>query len=428
FVALGASLLVHAHLRAFDSSSRQTDAAELVQGVLCDVEATGRGQKTALAEAQARCYDVKLARSDALFSAVRTDDGKTNLTVPLAAGHGVVRFETARLNPETSVYLALSLLAIVIAAAMGWRIGEAFADDVALAEHELSATGVADVMRGDLVRRDARFASVAALLTAVGDLGTVFREFAMAQQGAIRARASTERMRGRFLASMSHDLKAPLNAILGFAGLLSHGALTDGQRESVTIIEQRGRELSYLIATILDAARIEAGEMTVSPSPTRVGDVVMPAVLDARELTGDGHVDIVGEIQPGVPRVLVDPARLIQALTAIILVAARFADRGHVLVRAGMPSSGDHLHVDIDVAGRQLEPADQEKIFDAFKHPDRARQHGSLGLGPSLARAIVELHGGAIDVESTPSGAMVFRVWIPSERPQPPGESPAPAL
>ncbi|MGH7270609.1 MAG: hypothetical protein ACREJ3_09275, partial [Polyangiaceae bacterium] len=69
FVALGASLLVHAHLRAFDSSSRQTDAAELVQGVLCDVEATGPGQKTALAEAQARGYDVKLSREDALFSA-----------------------------------------------------------------------------------------------------------------------------------------------------------------------------------------------------------------------------------------------------------------------------------------------------------------------------------------------------------------------
>ena len=92
-------------------------------------------------------------------------------------------------------------------------------------------------------------------------------------------------MRGLFLASMSHDLKAPLNAILGFAGLVSRGPLTDGQRESVAIIEQRGLELLYLIDTILDAARVEAGELTVSPERTRVGDVVMPAVLDARELT-----------------------------------------------------------------------------------------------------------------------------------------------
>ena len=121
---------------------------------------------------------------------------------------------------------------------------------------------------------------------------------------------------------------------------MSRGTLTDGQRESVVIIEQRGRELLYLIDTILDAARVEAGELTVSPEWTRVGDVVMPAVLDARELTAGMDVDITGEIQPGVPRILVDATRLTQALTAIILVASRFAEKGHVVVRAAMPAEG----------------------------------------------------------------------------------------
>ena len=177
-----------------------------------------------------------------------------------------------------------------------------------------------------------------------------------------------------------------------------------------------GAELLYLVDTILDAARVEAGELTVSPERTRVGDVVMPAVLDARDLTVGMNVEIVGEIQPGVPQALADPARLIQALTAIILVAARFAERGHVVVRASMPAGGDQLRIDVDVTGRSIAPADQEKIFDAFKHADRARRHGSLGLGPSLARAIVELHGGAIDIETTPAGGTVFHVWVPSER------------
>ena len=84
---------------------------------------------------------------------------------------------------------------------------------------------------------------------------------------------------------MSHDLKAPLNAILGFAELVSRGPLSDGQRESVTIIEQRGRELLHLVDTILDAARVEAGALTVSPEWTHAGDVVMQAILGARELT-----------------------------------------------------------------------------------------------------------------------------------------------
>jgi signal transduction histidine kinase len=416
FVALGASLLVHAHLRAFDTSSRQNDAAELVQGVLDPVDGDVRGRKHAIDAAQAYGFDVELFRSDALFSATRTDEGQTKLAVPVSDGHAVVRFETARVSPGTTVYLGLALIAIAIAGMLGWRTGGAFSDDVGLAEHGLEAIGVADVLRGARIVGDARFQSVAALMNATDKLGGVFREFASAQQRAIDARTSTERMRGLFLASMSHDLKAPLNAILGFAGLVSRGTLSEGQRESVAIIEQRGVELLYLIDTILDAARVEAGELTVSPERTRVGDVVMPAVLDARELTVGMNVEIVGEIQPGVPQALADPARLIQALTAIILVAARFAERGHVVVRASMPAGGDQLRIDVDVTGRSIAPADQEKIFDAFKHADRARRHGSLGLGPSLARAIVELHGGAIDVETTPAGGTVFHVWVPSER------------
>jgi signal transduction histidine kinase len=416
FVALGASQLVHAHLRAFDTSSREDDAAELVQGVFDTVEGDARGRKAAVDAALRHGFDVNVSRSSALFAVTRDDEGHTRMSVPLSDGHAVVRFETVRGVAGAGLYLACALVAVAIAWAAGGRIGRAFADDVALATRELEATGVADVLRGGRIHGDARFQSVAELLRAADEMGGVFREFASAQKRAIDARAATERMRGLFLASMSHDLKAPLNAILGFADLVSRGNLTDGQRESVVIIEQRGRELLYLIDTILDAARVEAGELTVSPEWTRVGDVVMPAVLDARELTAGMHVGITGEIQPGVPRILVDPTRLTQGLTAIILVAARFAEKGHVVVRAAMPAKGEQMRIDVEVTGRGISAADREKIFDAFKHADRARRHGSLGLGPSLARAIVELHGGGIDVDTTEAGGTVFHVWVPSER------------
>jgi signal transduction histidine kinase len=416
FVALGASQLVHAHLRAFETSSREVDAAELAQGVFDTVEGDPRGRKAAIDAAHLHGFDVDVSRSSALFGLVRDDEGQTRLAVPLSDGHAVVRFETARPSAGVGLYLALALVAVVIAWAVGGRVGGAFADDVALATRELEASGVAEVLRGGRIRGDARFQSVAALLRAADEMGGVFREFASAQKRAIDARAATERMRGLFLASMSHDLKAPLNAILGFGELVARGRLTDGQRESVVIIEQRGRELLYLIDTILDAARVEAGELTVSPEWSRVGDVVMPAVLDARELTVGMQVDITGEIQPGVPRILVDVTRLTQGLTAIILVATRFAEKGHVVVRAAMPAKGEQLRIDVEVTGRGISTADREKIFDAFKHADRARRHGSLGLGPSLARSIVELHGGGIDVETTEAGGTVFHVWVPSER------------
>lgn len=336
--------------------------------------------------------------------------------MPLGGTHAIVRFQTVHASAGVAAYLALSLVAIAIAALLGWRIGRAFAEDVALATRELGTTGVAEVIRGVRIQGDARFQSVAALMRAADQLGGVFRQFASAQQRAIDARAATERMRGLFFASMSHDLKTPLNAILGFADLVSRGRLSEGQRESVAIIEQRGRELLYLIETILDSARVEAGELTVSPEPVRVGDVVMRAVLAARELTLEAHATISGEIRPGVPRIRVDPPRLIQALTAIILVAARFAERGHVVVRALAPEPGQQLRVDVVVTGLGVAAADCEKIFDSFKHADRARRHGSLGLGPSLARAIVELHGGRVDVATTGSGGTVFHVWIPTDK------------
>jgi signal transduction histidine kinase len=416
FVALGASLLVHAHLRAYAKAARERNAIDLVQGVLDAVDGDPTGRPAAIDAARDHGFVAQTSRLEAAFAVTRDEEGRTLLTVPLVDGHASVVFASGGIGRRAGIYLAVALVAAAIAAALGSRIGRAFATDVDLATGELQATGVADVLRGGHMRGDARFHSVAALLRAADQMGSVFREFASAQQRAIRARAATERMRGLFLASMSHDLKAPLNAILGFADLVSRKKLTEGQRESVAIIEQRGRELLYLIDTILDAARVEAGELTVAPEWTRVGDVVLSAVLNARELTAGVRVDITGEIQPGVPRILVDPERLTQALIAIILVAARFAERGHVVVRAAMPSAGEQLRVDVEVTGRGISGADREKIFDAFKHPDRARRHGSLGLGPSLARAIVELHGGAIDVDRTEAGGTVFHVWVPSER------------
>jgi signal transduction histidine kinase len=415
FVALGASLLVQAHLRAFDASSREDEASEMVRGVFGSAAIDAPGK--AIDEAHARGFDVFFQASSARFGMARDDSARTLLSVPLADGHAVVRYRTARVSPGTAAYVALAFAAVVIAGLLGSRIGRAFAADVALATRELEATGVADVLRGGRIRGDARFRSVAALMRATDELGGVFRQFASAQQRAIDARAATERMRALFLASMSHDLKAPLNAILGFAELVSRGRLSDAQGESVGIIEQRGRELLYLIDTILDAARVEAGELTMAPDWALVDDVVTSAVLEARDLAVGLHIDVTGEIQPGVPRIFVDAARLAQALKAMILVAARFADHGHVIVRAALPAIEERLRIDVEVTGRVIAAADRKKVFDAFTHADRARRHGSLGLGPSLARAIVALHGGGIDVETTEAGGTVFHMWVPSERP-----------
>ncbi len=416
FVALGASLLVQAHIRAFDTSSRESDAAELARGSFEPLNPTAAGRVNAITEARERGFSVSLESTAESFNITR-HPAETEMTVPLEDGHAVIRFVPARVSPRVGLFMIMALVAVAVAGALGARIGMAYAGDISLATRELRATGAIDVIRGTRIRRDARFQAVFDLMHAIDQLGSIFREFAEAQERAIEARQATERMRGLFLASMSHDLKAPLNSILGFAELVSRGELNEGQRENVTIIEQRGRELLHLIDTILDAARAEAGALSIAPEWTRVGDVVMPAVLDARDLTQGAEVQIVGEIQPGVPRILVDPMRSTQALTAVILVAVRFAgERGTVHVRATLPAAGERIRIDVETTGRGAPPEERDRVFEAFRHADRARRHGSLGLGPSLARSIVEMHGGSVDVGTTEGEGTVFHVWLPTER------------
>jgi signal transduction histidine kinase len=425
FVALGASLLVSAHARAADSASRERHAAVIAQGVLEAIAGDTAGREAAVAEAERRGYSVRFEDAPQppgptppegapSTKIVHGDDGKTTADVPLEAGRAVLVFETSRLSPVTGVYIVLAFVATVLAGLLGARLGGLFYQDISLAMHEIRTMGVAEAMRGTLLRREARFTQVHALMLAIDDLGGVFREFAAAQQRAIDARGATERMRALFLASMSHDLKGPLNAILGFAELVGRNRLYDGQRESLQIIEQRGRELLVLIETILDSARVEAGELEVSPEWTMVGDVVMSAVLEARDLAVGTHVQIAAEIQPGVPRLLVDATRIVQALQGVIMTAVRFtAEGGVVNVRATVPAGTGRLQIDVETSGRGLPEVEREKLFEAFKVADAARKYGSLGLGLSLARSIVEIHGGAIDAELAEGGGIVFRVRLP---------------
>lgn len=421
FVALGASLLADAHARAYDKEARAKDAIDVAHAAF---ESLGKdsaddalGRNEAIEAAAALGFHVQIEPDhDAVgLEPIRQgDEVSTQVTVPLEPGAARVRFRTARVSPAFFIYSLLAIAAVALAGLLGTRAAAFFDADLALATREIRRAGVAEVMRGTIMMKEARFSNLDQLLRAIDELGGIFRQFAGAQRRAIDAREATERMRGLLLASMSHDLKAPLNAVLGFTELVRRNPLTKEQLESLAIIEQRGRELLVLIDTILDSARVEAGELEVSPSPTQVGDVVMSAVLEARDLSVGSEVKIQGEIQPGVPLLMIDGARIAQALTAVVMTAARFSDKGIVPVRATMPpDSGDRLRIEVETSGEGLPVAEREKIFDAFKSAESARRQGGLGLGLQLARSIVEIHTGTIEVDNAGHGGVIFRIWLP---------------
>ncbi len=243
FVALGSSLLVNGHARASYMEAHTRDVEETVRGTLDAVSGDRSGVTEAIKELASYGIDVEVSSDPAPVRAVHDERGVTELTVSLHQGHARVRFAGAPNAAITGVYALLALVATLLAGVLGGRIGEAFGQDIELARRVVASTGVADILKGTKVQRDARFSGISTLLAAIDGLGDVFREFAAAQEMAIDSHAATERMRAMFLASMSHDLKGPLNSILGFAELVQRGKLSEGQRESTAIIEQRGREL-----------------------------------------------------------------------------------------------------------------------------------------------------------------------------------------
>ena len=428
-VAFGALLLVDAHVRALDARSRRDDAYAFARGIL-DPEgaATGAGRDAAIRAAEELGYQVTLLTPEAAQYELGAgsslgEGGVRILRVRLDDAIAVIRFQPTSGGSPIEVYALAAALAIAAAALVGRAIGRAVARDLNSATREIKLLGTQDVLRGATrVAGPARFDEVAELGLGVEGVAERFREFARGRERVIDARESAQRMRDLFLASMSHDLRSPLNGILGFVALLQKHTLKPAQMESLEIIDRRGRELLELIENILDAAKIEAGKLELGRDWIAPAEILSTAVRRGRELALEkgGQVEVRGELQQGLRPMWVDGPRLTQAVINLVANAVKFCDRGVVRVRFSKIVHDQHQGVRIDVEdqGRGIPERELAQIFDAFRQPIRSRRHGGLGLGLTMTRALVELHGGRIDVESSPENGSVFTLWVPLIHPE----------
>jgi signal transduction histidine kinase len=361
----------------------------------------------ALDAGPARAAAVALAHDLALLGAA-----------PAVAGH----WSVVGLAVTSSIVLA----ATVASAAVGARLAGRLGGDLHTATAALD-----DLARGSSERASSpppapdllRFAEVRELGRCIADLTQRFDDLSRLQTRSIQARAEAQRMKGQFLASMSHDLRSPLNSIIGFSELLLRGIegpLTPAQKEVLRIIHGSGEDLLRLINDILDSAKLEAGRLDVQREWTPSVEILNETIKRSREFVGDKDIDLVAELQPGLPPVFVDADRLSQAFLNIIANAFKFMEQGTVRVRAsigqGAPGPvGQYLRVEIADTGTGIREEDRDNIFEAFRQVDgsSSRRTGGMGLGLSLARAIVELHGGKVWVESRLGAGSVFTVAVP---------------
>jgi signal transduction histidine kinase len=262
-VGVGGVLACHAHLRALIEERRTQTAYAIGRGVLGPSERPVAAARRSAAEAAAaRGYFVELHPVGEESPPERQIDDRIGVTIALEGATASIDF-AAGLPRSSSIPFALAGASMAtLAIALANLLARLLASDVSTAVARLRKLGTETVLRGDGDdAAPARLEEVAELGRAVGKLAARFRVFAQAQERALDARENARRARGLLFASVSHDLRSPLNAILGFAESIDPTPLSPGQRESLDVISTRGRELVALIETILDAARIEAGQL-----------------------------------------------------------------------------------------------------------------------------------------------------------------------
>jgi signal transduction histidine kinase len=231
-----------------------------------------------------------------------------------------------------------------------------------------------------------------------------------------------DRLKSQFLANMSHDLRSPLNSVLGFSELLTSGVegeLTADQLEMLGTIHRTGKDLLQQIDDILDTAKIEAGRMELHREPTPPATLIARAIQRARVRVGN-PIDFDTAFAPGLPPAFVDPYRTTQALENVLLFAAEGLQRGTIEIacEAQRGEHGSRVIVIRISSPRALVPlAELEQARRGFF---RLPGHTGLGLGLPIATSILELQGGVLAIEggsNTSLGgraAMGFELRLPA--------------
>ena len=252
------------------------------------------------------------------------------------------------------------------------------------------------------------------------------------EQALCRARAA-EKARSMFFSIVSHDIRTPLNAILGYSELLQDSIKSQSEKdEALKSIRASGTTLLQLVNDVLDLAKMDAGKMTLKSEPLLLGRLVDEVFSSFRMAARTKGIDLVNSAV-AVPTVMLDEHRFRQILFNLVGNAVKFTSKGGVTVSASY--DGSNLEVSVSDTGCGIAPDMLMCVLDPFvkvqdpRHSaDRA---GGTGLGLSICRRLVELMGGELVVSSEPGKGSVFRVCIPgvaagTERAKAAAEAPKP--
>jgi two-component system sensor histidine kinase/response regulator len=224
----------------------------------------------------------------------------------------------------------------------------------------------------------------------------------------------SSRAKSTFLATVSHEVRTPMNGIIGIAELLRDTPLEGEQLEYVEIIDRSGHALLGIINDILDYSKLEAGKLEVEALELDVVEQVDHIVAVLAHAAARKQVTLGAIVAPDIPRRIVgDAGRLNQVLLNLVGNALKFTERGHVLVRLSKTGSdaSPRLCFDIEDTGTGIAPDTLDRLFQPFTQADASttRRFGGTGLGLAICRSLAELLGGTLTASSTLGAGSTFR-------------------
>jgi len=237
------------------------------------------------------------------------------------------------------------------------------------------------------------------------------RSLLLAKETAERANQA----KSEFVSRASHELRTPMNAILGFGQLLEGSALSPNDRDSVEQILMAGRRLLDVINDVLDLSRIEANRLSLSIEPVSVSEVVRECLDLVRPIAAERGVDLRVESLDRPGHVLADRERFKEVLINLLSNAIQYnRDRDGTVVVSGYEVPGQIGVIQVSDTGAGIPPDALDRLFAPFGRIDASRTGvGGRGLGLAMSKALTEAMGGRIKVESRPGQGAAFSVELP---------------
>lgn len=227
-------------------------------------------------------------------------------------------------------------------------------------------------------------------------------------------------IKAEFLATMTHELRTPINIVIGNLDLLLGGylgELSDRQRESLRTALRNSGEALNLVSSLLDLSRIEAGQFVIRVEEFRLEELWMELELLFHIGLSGKEVELSWEVTAPLPLLRTDKIKVKEILSNIVFNAVKFTDRGRIQVSASPVEGGEAIEVVVQDTGIGISKEFMPFIFEPFRQEEGAhtRSHGGVGLGLSIAKRLLNLLHGQVEVESEVGKGSTFRITIPAK-------------